>query len=60
MQVGANNSYVHTIVVSGLVEKDGKIVDVLTTSNSTDRQNYPLSAYNYADKKLIKILGWNE
>ncbi len=60
MQVGSMNKWVHTIVVSGIVEEDGKIVDLLTTSNTTDRKNYPLSAYNYAGKRLIKIYGWNE
>lgn len=60
MQVGAKGEYVHSIVVSGLVTKDGKVLDVLTTSNTTDRKNYPLSAYNYSNKRLIKIHGWNE
>lgn len=60
LQVGADRKYAHTIVAVDTVSKDGKIVDILTTSNTTDRKNYPLSAYNYSDKRLIKIEGWNE
>ena len=60
MQVGSNGAWAHTIVVVGSVAKDGQLLDILTTSNTTDRKNYPLSAYNYAGKRLIKIYGWNE
>lgn len=60
MQVGTNGEWAHTIVAVGNIEKDGQVLDVLTTSNTTDRKNYPLSAYNYSGKRLIKIYGWNE
>lgn len=60
MQVGTNGEWAHTIVVVGKIEEDGELLDILTTSNTTDRKNYPLSAYNYSGKRMIKIYGWNE
>lgn len=61
MQVGdGTGDYVHTIVSLGPIEdKDGNIVDINTVSNTTDRKNYPLSAYNCPYMRLIKIYGYN-
>lgn len=53
------NSFQHTIVVVGIVKKDDKVLDILTNSNTADRENYPLSAYNFSKKRLIKVLGYN-
>ena len=60
IQFGYKDSWAHTSVIVGSVMKDGKLVDLLTSSNTTDRDNFPLSAYNYPNKRLIKIYGWND
>lgn len=60
-QVGYNNEYRHSIVIIGTIkDKNEKIVDLLLNSNSINLENYPLSAYVYPNKRIIKILGWNE
>lgn len=61
MQVGdGTGDYVHTIVSLGeITDKDGNVIDINTVSNTTDRKNYPLSAYNCIYVRLIKIYGYN-
>ena len=34
--------------------------DLLINSNSINLENYPFSGYVYPNKRIIKILGWNE
>ena len=53
IQVGMS-SYSHTTIVSKIV--DGHI---LLNSNSIDMKDYPLVAYTYPKRRLIKILGAN-
>lgn len=53
IQVGIS-SVSHTTIVSKIV--DGHI---LLNSNSIDMKNFPLEAYTYPVRKLIKILGSN-
>ena len=60
IQFGYKESWAHTSVIIGDVSKDGKLLDLITSSNTTDRLNFPLSAYNYPNKRLIKIYGWND
>ncbi len=60
IQFGYKNTWAHTSVVTGSIVEDGKMIDLLTSSNTTDRENFPLSAYNYPNKRLIKIYGWND
>ena len=61
MQVGdGTGDFVHTIVSLGpITDSNGKIIDINTVSNTTDRKNYPLSAYNCPYVRLIKIYGHN-
>ena len=60
-QVGYNNTYKHTVVITGTIkDKNGKIADLLINSNSINLENYPFSGYVYPNKRIIKILGWNE
>ena len=61
MQVGdGTGDFVHTIVSLGAItDKDGNIIDINTVSNTTDRKNYPMSAYNCPYIRLIKIYGYN-
>lgn len=59
-QIGYNGEYRHTVVIIGNIkDKNGKIKDLLINSNSIDLENYPLSGYVYPNKRIIKILGWN-
>lgn len=59
IQVGYDNVFRHTALVMDTYKKDGSVIDVILTSNSGDLEYYPLSAYVYPEKRLIKILGWN-
>lgn len=59
IQVGYLGPYRHTVVVSDVYEKDGKVIDILVNSNTIDLENYPMSAYSYPYHSLIKIYGWN-
>ncbi len=54
IQVGYDGEYVHTTMVSRIV--DGHI---LVDSNSNDLKDYPIDAYVYPNRVLIKILGYN-
>lgn len=54
-----NNVYSHTTIVSKVIKKDGKIIDILVNSNTSDLEDYPVMGYIYYNKRLIKILGYN-
>lgn len=54
------NGYTHTVVVKDQIKKDGKVVDILVNSNTVGLKDYPLSGYAYPNKRLIKILGYND
>ena len=60
IQFGYNGTWAHTSVITGTVTENGQMIDLLTSSNTTDRANFPLSAYNYPSKRLIKVYGWND
>lgn len=50
----------HTVIISKVIkDSDGNVVDYLINSNTTDRIDFPLSAYGYTDIWLIRIVGWN-
>ncbi len=59
VQVGYGNKFRHTAVVVGNIIKDENTVDLLLNSNTGDLEQFPISAYVYPEKRLIKILGWN-
>jgi hypothetical protein len=59
IQVGYSG-YTHTTVVVGKALKDSKIVDIIINSNTVGLENYPLLGYTYQNKRLIKILGYND
>ena len=51
----------HSVIVTKLIyDDDGNVVDLLINSNTTDRVDYPMSAYGYTDIRLIKIIGYND
>nr|WP_320025495.1 amidase domain-containing protein [uncultured Acetobacterium sp.] len=61
LQFGYDNQWLHSVIITQVVkDKDGKVVDYLIHSNTTDRISYPASAYGYPQQRLIKILGWND
>ncbi|WKY43461.1 amidase domain-containing protein [Eubacteriaceae bacterium ES2] len=61
LQYGYDDNWMHSVIVTDVVENsDGSTVDYLINSNTTDRINYPASAYGYAQMRIIKIVGWND
>ena len=51
----------HSVIVTKVIyDDDGNVVDLLINSNTTDRVDYPMSAYGYTDIRLIKIIGYND
>lgn len=51
----------HSVIVSKVIYDDnGNVVDLLINSNTTDRVDYPMSAYGYTDIRLVKIIGYND
>ena len=59
VQVGYSKKYRHTTLVIDTYSKDDNVVDVILVSNTGDLEYFPLSAYVYPERRLIKILGWN-
>ena len=59
--VGFNGSHNHTTLISDVVyDKNGSVVDYLITCNTTNYEDFPVSAYYYTSHRLVKIYGWNE
>jgi hypothetical protein len=54
--VNEENAY-HTMIITEIVEKNGKIVDYLICQHSYDLLDYPLSL-KYGQKRYIKIFGY--
>lgn len=53
--------YSHAVVVvSQVKDKSGKTIDLLINCNTVSLENYPLLGYVYPNKRLIKILGYND
>ena len=51
----------HSVIVTKVIyDDDGNVADLLINSNTTDRVDYPMSAYGYTDIRLIKIIGYND
>ena len=55
-----DTKYSHTTLVSKVIKKDNKVIDILVNSNTTNLKDYPVLAYVYFNKRLIKILGYND
>lgn len=61
LQFGMLGTWKHSVIVTDLVyDAQGNICDLLIHSNTTDRINYPASAYAYSTVRLIRILGYNQ
>lgn len=51
----------HSVVVSKVIyDNDGNVMEILINSNTTDRKDYPLTAYGYTKIRLIRIIGYND
>lgn len=61
LQYGHGGEWRHSVFITEVIkDKHGNVLDYLINSNTTDRINYPASAYGYAQQRLIKIIGWNK
>lgn len=61
LQYGVDGEWNHSVIITDVVTgADGSVKDYLINSNTTDRINYPASAYAYSDLRLIRVLGWND
>lgn len=60
LQYGADGEWKHSVLVTEVIsDANGQPVEFLIASNTTDRIDWPMSAYAYADVRLIHILGYN-
>ena len=59
--VGSKGPTRHVISVIGQIKNEkGEVIDLLVNSNTVDLEYFPLSAYAYPYKILMKVYGWNE
>jgi hypothetical protein len=54
-----DTEYSHTTFVSKVINNDNSIY-ILVNSNTTGLKDYPVLGYIYQNKRLIKILGYND
>ncbi|MBQ4634417.1 MAG: amidase domain-containing protein [Bacilli bacterium] len=58
--VGTKGPTRHVISVIGQIKNEkGEVIDLLVNSNTVDLEYFPLSAYAYPYKILMKVYGWN-
>ncbi len=59
--MGSGEGWSHVVLITNVIEDEqGNMVDYLINSNTSDRINYPLSAYGHIKLELIRIHGWND
>ena len=59
--VGTKGPTRHVVsVISQIKDSNGKIIDLLVSSNTVDLIYFPLSAYAYPYKVLMKVYGYND
>jgi hypothetical protein len=59
MKSGDNWSHV-VLVTDVITDDEGAVIDYLIASNTSNRTDFPLSAYGNIDLDLIRIGGWND
>lgn len=60
MLIGLDNASSHATVICDVLRDDeGRTVDYLLCSNTTNLKNFPAAAYHYTNQHLIRIYGWN-
>lgn len=60
IQVGYYGYSHTTVAVKQIKDSEGNVIDVLINCNTLSLENYPLLGYVYPNKRLIKILGYND
>lgn len=61
LQYGNNGDWRHSVIIAEVIKDEYEnVLDYLIYSNTTDRINYPASAYGYSQQRLIKIVGWSQ
>ena len=59
--VGTTGPNRHVVSVVGQIKNEkGEVVDLLVNSNTVDLEYFPLSAYAYPYRVLMKVYGWND
>jgi len=59
--LGYDEDWRHTVMISEVIkDAQGRVIDYLIVSNTSNQDNYPASAYMYTRQMLIKIHGWND
>ena len=58
--VGYNGFSHAVIVVKEIFDENNKKIDFLINSNTASLENYPFMAYVYPNKRIIKVLGYND
>lgn len=60
LQYAAFGEWVHSVLVCDvLTDEEGSVLDLIINSNTTDRIDWPASAYGYSTMRLIRVLGDN-
>ncbi len=60
IHLGTSETWRHTVLITEVIrDSDGYVIDYLVASNTADYLNFPVSAYYYPVKQLIKIYGYN-
>lgn len=53
--------YSHAVLIVDIVkDENGNVIDLLVNSNTASLENYPFMGYVYPNKRIIKILGYND
>lgn len=59
IQMGFPGSWNHAVLIGSVVrDEQGRTVDYLIYSNTSDVKNFPVSAYPIPRQSLTKIYGW--
>lgn len=58
--MGSREDWNHTVMISQVIsDMQGRTIDYLILSNTSDVKNFPASAYPSPCQELIRIFGWN-
>lgn len=60
IRLGFPDNWNHVVMITDVIrDEEGRTVDYLIDSNTSDMHNFPVSAYPLPCRSLIKIYGWN-
>lgn len=61
IQMGEGGDWRHVVIISRPVQDtEGRTIDYLVCSNTSDLENWPASLYGYPELALTRIAGWND